>query len=104
MAKKGDDLTTDEKLDLIVGYLHRMDKRDRLRMVGGFFRGLIGILPVIILLVSVYYFYINGDQLIEKISSSAAEQAARVTSQNANKIIDVLDTDALLEQFRGQQQ
>lgn len=71
--------TTEDKLDLIVRHLERMDKRDRLRTWGGFFRTIIGFIPLVIFLFSAWYFYNNADEILKKITAEAAEQALKMT-------------------------
>lgn len=69
-------LSTDEKLDLIVHYLHRMDRRDRLRTVGGFARGMLGLIPLALLIWSFWYFTQHGDEFMENITREAVRQSA----------------------------
>ena len=64
-----------------------MDKRDKLRTWGGFFKGLISIVPVAVLLGGIWYAYEYGDQLLEKIAAQAAKQAAIVTEQHGGKVL-----------------
>ncbi|MBU2213608.1 hypothetical protein KKC44_02485 [Patescibacteria group bacterium] len=78
---------TEEKLDAILGHLAAMDRRDRLRTIGGFIKSIITIIPVIILVASVWYAYKYGDQLLEKIAQQAAKQAAIVTEQQGSAVI-----------------
>ncbi|MFH0770469.1 MAG: hypothetical protein V1926_03775 [Candidatus Peregrinibacteria bacterium] len=80
--------TMDTKMDEILVHLRRLDRRDRLRTIGGFFRGLIGIIPVIILIGSVWYAYKYGDELLRKITEQAAVQAEAITKKNTNSLLD----------------
>jgi hypothetical protein len=66
----------EEKLDLIVLYLHRMDRRDRIRTVGGFVRGMLGLIPLILLVWSYWYFLQHGEEFMKKITSEAVRQSA----------------------------
>lgn len=68
--------STDEKLELIVHYLHRMDRRDRLRTVGGFARGILGLIPLALLIWSFWYFTQHGDEFMENITREAVRQSA----------------------------
>ncbi len=79
---------TDDKLDIIIAHLERFEKREKLKMWGGFIRNLIALIPIIIFLAATWYTVTNADKLLQKITSLAAEQAARVASQNANGLID----------------
>lgn len=80
--------TTDEKLQQIVQHLERMDKRDRLRTYGGFVRSILGLIPLAILLGTVWYGYNHADDLLQKITEQAAKQAAAITTGNTNKMIN----------------
>jgi len=75
--------TTEDKLDRIVTILDRMNRRDRLRTIGGFIRGVFSIIPIIIVVFFTWYTIKYGDQLLEKITSMAAQQAGKVAQQNA---------------------
>lgn len=69
--------TTADKLDQILYHLDRMDRRDRLRTIGGFFRGILTLIPMLIFLFSMWYFYKYSDQILQKIAEQAAMQAAK---------------------------
>lgn len=76
-AKNKDaEATLDDKLDLIVLYLHRMDRRDRLRTIGGFFRGVLGLIPLALLIWSFWYFAIHGQEFMQEITREAVRQSA----------------------------
>lgn len=92
MPKKTPPATVEDKLDEIIRCLHRLDKRDRARTIGGFFKSLIGFIPIIILIGSVWYAYRYGDELLEKIAQQAAKQAAIMTEQG---------TDSVMQRFGG---
>ena len=74
-------LTNDQKLDLIVGYLQKMDKRDRLRMVGGTIRGFISIIPIAFIVWSGWYFYAHGTEIIKQITEQTTK--SMMGQQNA---------------------
>lgn len=67
---------TDEKLDIIIELLERMDKRDKLRMVGGFYRGLLSLIPILLLIWSTWYFIAHGSELMSQITKQAVQQSA----------------------------
>ncbi|MBI3332086.1 hypothetical protein HYZ99_03970 [Candidatus Peregrinibacteria bacterium] len=71
--------TAEDKLDLIVKHLERMDKRDRIRTWGGFVRTILGFIPLLIFIASVWYFYNNADAILKKITEQAAEQALKMS-------------------------
>ena len=80
--------STDEKLNAILEHLHNLDRRDRLRMWGGFFRSLLSIIPFLIFLYSGWYLYQHGAEIISQVTQEAAKQAAiatKSTSQDAVK-------------------
>lgn len=78
---------TDEKLDRIIAILDRMNRRDRLRTIGGFLRGILGLIPIAILLGSVWYVVAHGDDVLRKITEQAARQAAELTGSSADKLL-----------------
>ncbi|PIQ75947.1 hypothetical protein COU78_03200 [Candidatus Peregrinibacteria bacterium CG10_big_fil_rev_8_21_14_0_10_49_24] len=84
-------LTTDDRIDMIVEYLRRMDKRDKLRTWGGFFRGILGLIPLVLMLVSVWYIYEHGDELLKKITQQAAQEAAAMTSNSAQDLMKQIE-------------
>lgn len=92
MLKPPSPSTIEDKLNEILLHLRHLDSRDRLRTIGGFFRGLLGLIPIIVLLGSIWYVYKYGDQLLEKIAEQAAIQAEVVTKKGS---------DSLLNQFKG---
>jgi|CXWL01.1.fsa_nt_gi hypothetical protein len=72
-------VTTDDKLDLIVMYLHRMDKRDHLRTIGGTIKGLLSLIPVLLVIWSAIYFYQHGAEVIKQITDESVKSAASMT-------------------------
>ena len=95
MAKPPPPKNTKEQLDLILLYLKKMNKRDRLRTIGGFIRGVFGLIPILIMVFVLWYAYAYGDQLLEKITKMAAEQAASMTTES-------LDLSSIQELLQGQ--
>ncbi|HVW66831.1 MAG TPA: hypothetical protein VHA78_03815 [Candidatus Peribacteraceae bacterium] len=73
--------TADEKLDQIVEYLRQMNNRDRLRTIGGTFRGLLALIPLLIFLWSVWYFYLHGTEIIKMITDESVKSAATYSQQ-----------------------
>ena len=81
-----------DRLEEILQQLKRMDRRDKLRTWGGFFKGVLSLIPIAILLLSTWYLYKYGDVFIEKISSIAAKQAAGYSqSQSADAVKQLQD-------------
>tara|TARA_Y100000310_G_scaffold343528_1_gene451652 strand:- start:2867 stop:3178 length:312 start_codon:yes stop_codon:yes gene_type:complete len=89
--KEESTLTTEDKLDIIVEFLRRMDKRDRLRTWGGFFKGMISLIPIIVMLGSIWYVYEHGEELLQKITQQAAKEAAAMTSDSAGDIMKQIE-------------
>jgi hypothetical protein len=75
------------KLDQMILHLERMDSRDRLRTWGGFFRGLISLIPIILLVWSAWYFYQHGAELMQQIAEESAKQAAKYTQQQSQDLL-----------------
>lgn len=80
--------TIETKLDEIIEHLRRIDKRDRLRMWGGFVRSMIAIIPLLFFLWSIWYFYEHGDDLMKQIANIAAQSAAEATKNQGQGFFD----------------
>ncbi len=78
-----------DALEQILTILKRMDRRDRIRTTWAGIRGVLSLIPIVIVVFLTWYTIQYGDQLLEKITSMAAEQAGRVAKQNA--ITDFID-------------
>ena len=72
-----------------------------MRMWGGFFKGLLGLIPPIAFIWGIWYFYNHGDEVMAKIAKQAAEQAAEVTKMGTEGLLEGLDTEGLMEQFKN---
>ena len=83
-------MTKDDTLDQILEHLKNLDRRDRLRTWGGVFRSILGLIPIVIFIYSMWYFYQHGDEVLEKIARQAAIQAAEVTKQGTEGILQQL--------------
>jgi len=90
MGKPPAPLSTDERLDIIIEHLRRIDHRERWRTIGGFVRGVLGLIPIIIFLAAAWYTVKYGDTLLQKISAMAADQAGQMIQRNAG-IVDQLN-------------
>ncbi|MBI5156235.1 hypothetical protein HZA45_03105 [Candidatus Peregrinibacteria bacterium] len=77
--------TIDEKLDRIVTHLDHMNRRDKLRMWGSLIHGIIGFIPTLILLGTVWYVYNNASNLLTTMASEAAKQAAVYSESSFTK-------------------
>lgn len=90
MSEKEIPPTTEGKLEEILVHMRKMDARDRLRTWGGFFRSLISFIPIIILVWSTWYFFVNGDKFMEKITDLAAQKAKEVSEEQAGSMTEQL--------------
>src|SRR5687767_10860222 len=85
--------TSDEKqmlikLDLIARYLHNMDRRDRMRAVGGTIRMLIAIGYFAIVAWSTWYVFAHSKELMRKISEITLQQAMSASDSASESMID----------------
>lgn len=62
------DMSMEQKMDMVIAYLHRMDRRDHWRTIGGFFRGVLTLLPILIFLLSAWYFYMHGTEFLQELT------------------------------------
>jgi len=74
------DLSVEQKLDIIVTYLHRMDRRDHWRTIGGFFRGVLTLVPIFIFVASAWYFYAHGTEFMQQLTDMSVKS---MTSQES---------------------
>lgn len=82
--------TIEKKLDTIIEHLEKIDARDRLRMWGGFIRGCIAVIPIILLIWSSWYLIVNGADLMKQITDVAASSAAKYTQNSGQGMVDEL--------------
>ncbi len=80
--------SVETQLEEILEHLRRMDARDKLRTWGGFIRGIIAIVPIILLLWSSWYFVKHGPELMKMISDTAASSAAQFTEGRIQSAAD----------------
>lgn len=59
---------------MILYYIQRMEKRDKWRTIGGTVRSIVGLIPIILLVVSTWYLYEHGDDLIKNITQIMTQQ------------------------------
>ncbi len=82
--------TIESKLDKILLHLESLDKRDKWRTVGGFFKFLINLIPILFLLGSAWYFLQNGADIMKMIADQAASSAAAYTKDQGSGMFDQL--------------
>jgi len=87
--------TQEDKLDAILVHLQNLDRRDRLRTWGGFFRGIISILPVLVFLYAAWYTTQHFNEILQTIASETAKQTAAAAAQIQ------LPNGISLEQLKG---
>lgn len=78
----------EERLDIIVEYLRRAERRDRWRAVGSFVRSIVALIPFIAFAGSLWYVYVHGEDLMDKIAESAAQRAATYSQDSMGNILD----------------
>lgn len=57
--------SVEDKLDVIIKYMHRIDRRDRMRMSWGIVHSLLTIIPLILTIASLWYFYENSGEILK---------------------------------------
>jgi hypothetical protein len=78
----------EERLDMILQYMHRFERRDRWRTYGGAVRNLIAIVPFILFLGSIWYVFTHGQDLMKMMADEAAKSAANYTQQKSQGFLD----------------
>lgn len=77
MEKDSDKLqTTEEKLDALLLHVKNLDRRDRMRTIWGTMRSIIGLLPLLLLLGSLWYVYHNSDRMLRDILTQTMQQVS----------------------------
>ena len=72
----------------IVERLDRLDRRDRLRTWGGFFRSLLGIAPALFFLWAAWYGVTHIDDIIRKVAAESAKATAQYTQQQTSNFVE----------------
>ena len=90
------DKSTEELLELILVHMQNMDKRDHWRTIGGFFRGLLSLVPVLLFLASTWYVYAYRDTLLENMTKEITTQMAKVLPQT-----NIVDSSSVMKQLEG---
>jgi hypothetical protein len=89
--------TVEDKLDEIILYLHRMERRDHMRMIGGYIHTMFWLISVLFLVWSTWYFAVYGPQLIEDLSNQMIQQSMGIQpektsdSQNSGGYMQMLE-------------
>ena len=82
--------TPEQKLDIIIGYLDAMNRRDKLRTTGASIRGMLGPIPLLFFTWSIWYTIYHGSELLQQITPQAANAAAEATKNNSKGMLDDL--------------
>jgi len=82
------DKSTEELLELMLIHMQNMDRRDKLRTIGGFFKGLLAIIPIAILLLSTWYFYTHKDTLMQDMTKQIMTQMTSIMPQPSVNTMD----------------
>jgi hypothetical protein len=82
--------TTEELLAEMLEHMRRMDRRDRLRTMGGTFKGILSLIPMVLFLWSAWYFYAHGEELMQKFTEQATNQAMKASEAQSQKAMDQL--------------
>lgn len=78
MSKPSAPVSANAQLAEILELLRRMDKRDKLRTWGGFFRSILHLIPLALIIWSTWYAFANWETLLKEVSKAAAESSAAV--------------------------
>lgn len=86
--------TPEEAVEEILAILHRMDRRDRARMVGSVIRSVIGLIPLLLLLWSTWFLIVHGQEFIQQITEQTVKNTIGVGTSAPS-------LDKLLQQLQG---
>ncbi|MBP9750489.1 MAG: hypothetical protein KBC95_01440 [Candidatus Peribacteraceae bacterium] len=86
----------DARLDKMIEILDRMNRRDRWRTIGGFFRGAVVIIPTLVIILSSIWLYFYGSNLVQDFIQQTTNQAAEQAQESF--------MDRMLEGFQIPQQ
>ena len=78
------------KLDEILVHLRRLDKRDRMRTWGAAIHTAFQIIPLLLFLWGGWYLYHHADEVLKRITSEAAKQAAAMTQEKSESFMEGL--------------
>ncbi|MFA6038872.1 MAG: hypothetical protein WCV62_05045 [Candidatus Peribacteraceae bacterium] len=93
--------TPDDKLDQILTHLQNLDRRDRLRTWGGFIRSLLALIPILIFLFATWYSIRHMDEIILKVTTEAAKQAASFTKAEVSESLSSEQLQQLQKFFQN---
>jgi hypothetical protein len=72
----------DARLDTMIAILERMNRRDKWRTIGGFVRGLIVVIPTLVIILSSIWLYFYGSSLVQDFIQQTTNQAAQQAQES----------------------
>lgn len=82
--------TSEELLLEMLEHLRAMDRRDKRRFVNETIRSVLGLVPLLFFVVSAWYFYRHGDEIMRRITEEAVRQAGAYSQEESSKMMDQL--------------
>jgi hypothetical protein len=97
--------TVEDKLDEIVAYLHRMERRDRARMIGSYIHGTVWLGFTLFIIWSTWYFVANMPQMIEEMTNQMINRSMGIDSaEDSEEETDSAGFMKMLENYlKGQE-
>lgn len=74
--------SVEDKLDEILAFMHRAERRDRIRTVGSTIKGVLSIIPIAVLLGSLWYFYENGEEVMNTLMDKTIQKSAEYSQES----------------------
>ncbi len=80
--------TDSETLSAMLSEIQALNRRDRLRTIGGFFRGMLAIVPTAIFIYGLWYFSANQDSVMKYIMDHAATSASEFATKANQQLMN----------------
>ncbi len=80
-------VTAEQKLDLMVMHLERIDRRDKYRMWGSYVHSLFTLIPMLFFIWSTWYLYAHFDEIMGMMMQQTAQRAATTTGQSYDDVM-----------------
>lgn len=91
MKNRADELmepkTVEEKMDVIIMHLERMDRRDRMRMWGSYVHTMLTLIPMLFFLWSTWYLYAHFEDIMGMVMRQTAQSAAQSTGASYDEVM-----------------
>ena len=78
----------EEKMDVVIAHLENLDRRDRLRMMGGVLHAILTLLPLVFFVWSTWYLYAHFDEIMSQMMRQSAQSAANGTADRPHRRIE----------------